>query len=365
MKTMKGKLSLLYVTCLVSLMVFVAVSSTPASSAAADAAKVRNIKFSSQMPVGNFITVLDDAFLKRVEQRTGGALKFTHYPAQQLYAAAEMANVLTKGGVEMADISWDKVFGLVPEGTFGASVGLDYDWLTRFWFDTAGGGGYYYTHIKPGFARNNMQVIGLIGYGPNNYTITKKVMAKMDDYKGLKIRASGKTQAAMLEVWGAKTVMIPSTDVYEAIQRGTIDGACSGPTTLVDRKWYEVSNQYQSAPCGGAYFGLVANMDFWKSLTDEQRKIIEEEGRKLELDTMAKSIEIDGVAMKQLEAKGIKFLKFSPEETKKMQDLSFPAMKKVCTPLLGEAGWNQAEAMIMKTRNGTATWRQILDGRKF
>lgn len=65
-----------------------------------------------------------------------------------------------------------------------------------------------------------------IGYSPVealDSIWSKKAIATVDDFKGVKIRTAGLIPTLALQRMGASTLTIPNTEIMEALQRGTVD----------------------------------------------------------------------------------------------------------------------------------------------
>jgi len=326
--------------------------------------KVVKIRMPSQMPVGHYNTVALDNFIKDAETRSGGTLKITHFPAGQLYKPEDLVDVLPDGGVEMAQIAIDRHLGRVPAGHFASSPLMAHDWYLRTYYDVAQGGGLFYNIIRPAFRKDNIHVLSTLMNAADFAIITNKPVKKVGDYKGLKIRASGKGLGAAVESWGASAVVMSSADVYMAIQRGTIDGAMSGATSLVSRKWFEIADYVQDMDIGVFGFSLAANLKFWNSLTDKQRKAIEEAARATEIWLVDRALKGEVEALDTMKKAGVKIYNWPPEQHKKLVALSTEGIAKVTIPDIGEDVWKEAMRYVNAAAKSTTPWKQLLQKRK-
>ncbi len=332
----------------------------PLQGLAADA--VKTVKIHSQMPVGHYVTQAVDLFIKEAVANSKGTLKFIHYPAQQLYKDSDMPDVLPKGGVEMAQINGAMWIGKVPEtGTF--SIPSFYEDLDHYYRDL-----YDYKHggtigafIQKGWDRNNVKHISTLLYSPNNCVLSTKKVQKMEDYKGLKIRGWGKHLTLCLNAWGAATVVMSSSEVYMAMQRGTIDGVFSGMTSHFSRKWFEVAKHTNViegfAP---AVFDLLANADFWKTLSLDQKKAVFQAGFKAEIFCINAAVETWKKAEKALKDKGVEVLHVPAAEAQRMTASARAALEQ---ELLHDKSLPKGTAeYVMKTladtKDATTTWQE-------
>lgn len=99
----------------------------------------------------------------------------------------------------------------------------------------------------------------------------------IDDFKGMRVRAIGGIGAAMKNI-GAVPTSMPATEVYTAMERGTVDGA-SFPSTYAhgSYKTYEVGDWFtvNLAPGTQACPTLI-NKDAWAKLPPQYKKLVEE-----------------------------------------------------------------------------------------
>ena len=101
-----------------------------------------------------------------------------------------------------------------------------------------------------------------------------KPIRTVADLQGVRVRAGGEI-AKVLQQFGAVPTMLPAPEVYEAIDRGTIDlVAFPWAYAFGSFKVYEVS-KYATSKISLGTMGCtyVANKDAWDALPDEFKKI--------------------------------------------------------------------------------------------
>jgi hypothetical protein len=92
------------------------------------------------------------------------------------------------------------------------------------------------------------------------------------DLAGLKIRASGRMTAKLLEALGAEGVTLSFAEVPGALQRGVVDCAVTGAGSGYSAGWWEVSTHLLDLPLGGWDHVVTAiNLDRWEALSPEMR----------------------------------------------------------------------------------------------
>ncbi|MEA3359550.1 MAG: TRAP transporter substrate-binding protein DctP [Thermodesulfobacteriota bacterium] len=101
-----------------------------------------------------------------------------------------------------------------------------------------------------------------------------KRIAKCEDFKGIRIRIPGE-MARVLTQFGAVPAMLPVADLYEAMERGTVDMATlPWPFSFGAFKIHEVSKYVITnfAP-GSNSCAFLANKKAWDALPDEFKKM--------------------------------------------------------------------------------------------
>jgi len=101
-----------------------------------------------------------------------------------------------------------------------------------------------------------------------------KPIRTIEDFKGLRIRITGE-QARVVSMFGAVPAMMPSSDFYEALERGTIDTVAScWPFSFGAFRLHEVSKYATPNFDPGSFFcGFAANRDAWNALPEELKKL--------------------------------------------------------------------------------------------
>lgn len=97
----------------------------------------------------------------------------------------------------------------------------------------------------------------------------------IDDWAGKKIRAAGRWQAKQVEILGGSPVALPASDVYTALQNGTVDCSLTVPTIYLASSMYEVAPYFSGYQLTGNALITVVGMDVWDALSEEQRATIE------------------------------------------------------------------------------------------
>jgi len=228
------------------------------------------LRYAGQLPVTHHITQADQRFAKMVEERTGGKVKIEVYPAGQLYKGASIAKAVMSGAIEM---------GIVFNGAWTGPVPLmdlfemhfifkDYNQIEKAWNGKVG------DLMRAEMEKNNAKALGFGAYGGTGIINRKRPLKMPQDFKGLKIRTPSPMHADTVKALGAAPVMMSSSEVYMALQRGTIDGSVSGPTSLVKRKWFETAEYVTITNSAYSLWPIAINLEVWNKLPKDIQKVL-------------------------------------------------------------------------------------------
>ena len=120
---------------------------------------------------------------------------------------------------------------------------------------------------------SNYKVLMLYS-NPNNIIGTTTPVYTADDMKGLKIRVSSGTPADMAVAWNATPMSISSSEIYQSVQKGVLDGYMIDLTGVNAWSLYEVTPYYTEMPFYVAPWALLMNQESWDALPEDLQEII-------------------------------------------------------------------------------------------
>jgi TRAP-type C4-dicarboxylate transport system substrate-binding protein len=125
--------------------------------------------------------------------------------------------------------------------------------------------------------RFNAEMLAIAPYPPQVVFCNHEI-ASLDDLAGLKVRASGRMTAKLLEALGAEGVNVSFAEVPGALQNGVVDCAVTGAGSGYSAGWWEVSTHLLPIPLGGWDPVVTAmNLDRWNALSPETQELIRSE----------------------------------------------------------------------------------------
>lgn len=104
---------------------------------------------------------------------------------------------------------------------------------------------------------------------------TKEPCATMEDIKRMKIRIGGTILVKLFQLAGGNPIVMNNAEVYQALQRGMVDGGHTAMPAYIGNGWYEICKYMGKWPVGSMGLGVIMNKDSWVKLGPElQEKLI-------------------------------------------------------------------------------------------
>jgi len=198
-------------------------SCAPAKAADAAAAPVEKIvwKSSGHGPASDPSQIYHDLVCNAITEASGGRLEVKPFVGGSIVPAYKELDAINENVLQMGYTCPMYNLDKWPAaGLISSRPGVLPGEALRSWFDF-GGGADLMNKMMEGF--NVMTFPGALSPLPQEVFFHSKVELKtMADIKGLKARCMG-DGGEILKQLGAATVVIPGGEVYEAMQRGTID----------------------------------------------------------------------------------------------------------------------------------------------
>lgn len=111
--------------------------------------------------------------------------------------------------------------------------------------------------------------------------ILRQPIGPSGDLHGRKLRGT-QTFTGVFTYLGASPVVLPASEIYSALEKGVVDGAGWPVLGVLDYRWYEVAKYIIRPTFGMLTYPIFFNLNAWNRLTEQQKKILLDEGRKVE-----------------------------------------------------------------------------------
>jgi TRAP-type C4-dicarboxylate transport system substrate-binding protein len=240
--------------------------------------------------------VVGEPFAKNVEAASKGNLKL-QIKGPDSIPAFEQLQPTRAGAVQLL-----LTHGAYHYGTTGIGVGLDAIDGPPSKRRESG----VWDLVDKDYQKIGIKLIAMPGSNKRGYHIMlREALTANGDLQGRKIRATP-TYFPLLKLLGASAVTLPPGEIYTALEKGVIDGTTWPSTSMINTRYYEVAKFMIRPTFGNSTVVILANLAAFNKLDDAQRKILLDEGRKME-DLYYE--EFDRISLKEedeLKARGVK-----------------------------------------------------------
>ena len=249
--------------------------STAGTTASSDDLPTINWRMASTWGSGNVHFSVDKRFGEILSELTGGKFTVTNYSEGELCSASQLFDYVSDGTVQ-AGGDWggywagkDTAFELLST-VMDEFTGLDY----YIWIYEAGGLQCY----KDQYGQYNMNYFPLVTNPSESGIRSVRPITSIADMQTMKIRLGGVMAGKAAQKLGINITSIPAAELYEALQRTTIDGGeFSGPKADDSLHLQEVA-PYWCAPAwyqSAGVNGVMVNMDAWNALPEAYQEAFE------------------------------------------------------------------------------------------
>ncbi len=240
-------------------------------------------KVQSTWDAGTSGYTLFEAWCKSFIERSGGELDIKPFPAKSVAADNNALFEAVKTGVLQGMNAFTLYWaGKIPASVFLSSypVGPDQPAQWDIMFDALG----MKELARDIYAKHGLFYVGHIHHDAN-IIHSKKPVNSVADFQGMKLRVPGGMVAEVFQSFGASTVSLPGSDIFPALEKGTIDAAdYVGPAVNWDLGFAQVTKYILFGPPGlmSIYqpvdlMEFTANIGAWKRLSPEMQTLVEEQ----------------------------------------------------------------------------------------
>ncbi len=271
--------------------------------------KVITLNYANFFPAPSPHSVLAEQWGKEIEKRTNGRVKITFFHGGTLAPAAQIYDSTVQGIADMGFSVLAYTRGKFPlteviDLPLGLKTGVTATKLINA----------YYKKFQPK-EFDEVKVLYLHAHGPGLIHTTKKPVHKLEDLKGLKLRATG-LAAKIVQALGAAPVGTTMPETYDVLRTGVAEGALAPLMALKDFRWGELT-AYTIENYGSSYsvgFFVVMNKNKWNALPADIQKIFNQVDEEYTDKVGALWDQTDQDAIAFIKSKGGKLLPLSKEE---------------------------------------------------
>ena len=279
----------------------------------ADSEEMIHIVFCHNQPVGSPEDIGAQAMVEKLYDKLGDRVSIELYPAQQMYDMDTQIEKLQLGEIQLTMQPTAAVASVVDDIKV-----MDLPYLmpadeTQI-FDVLDGalGQEALDRLEQG----NLKGLGFWYSGYKLFTTSGKEIHSPADFQGMTMRVlNSPVLKAQYENWGAQPVPTTYTELYGALQNGTVEGQENPVQTIVLNNYQDVQSQMVQAWHSPMHYVLMTNPDWFHSLpANVQEAIAEAEAYGREKAREAYAEQEAGYIEILENAEGVHYYELTPEE---------------------------------------------------
>ena len=288
-----------------------------------------NWTMTTTWPTSLELIEIDRHFVDLANKLTGDQLTIEFYEGGALVPAGEVFDAVQSGTIQ-AGADWpgywagrDAAFSplATTPSLFNA---VDYvNWIEEW------GGEEIYDEIYGQFG------MVYLPYGVTNNESgfrTGEPITSLEDLQGKRLRLSGLEQGRILERLGGNQVSMAGGEIYQALERGVIDGAeFSTPNVDWSAGFQQVTDAWATPGWhqSASVFGVMINQGAWDQLSDETKEALEIAADATLLWSLSFTEKRATEAYRQFQEAGIEITRYDDEALAEIQNIANEVIQEV------------------------------------
>lgn len=255
------------------------------------------------------------AFADIIKECSQGRLEMELYPSAQLGDKASTFEGLMAGTIEMTECA---ASDLSVFNDIWSVFSLPYLWDSDIQAVNTVSDEAVRKVLEADAENNGFKIIAWTSIGSRSIVNSKHPVKTVDDMKGLKIRCmEDPILAEAINALGAIGTPMPASEVYTALQQGTIDGTDHTPANVAANSWYEICKYYSLTEHFTIPDPVFVSKAWFDRLSPEDQAALIEAGQKF-ADKWNNEIwpSADAAGLKVLKEKGMEILDVDKEQFK-------------------------------------------------
>ena len=253
-----------------------------------------------------------DEFAKRVYRETDGRVNIEVYHGDTLGAEADQMEQVRVDGIDFARLS-GPLSNYVEDMKAFQSLYL-YNSEDDMWKVLDGSVGNDLLNAK-GLTDNDMVGLCWFSGGSRNFYNNKKEVKSPSDLYGLTLRVNTDPMIKLVSMNGGTPVNIAYNDIYNAIKKGTIDGAENNWPSYISTEHYKVAkyitvDQHTCIP-----EMIVASQKALEKMSSQDQETVKNVAKEISKEQRQAFKDFDKKAIKQAEKAGCKVTELTESES--------------------------------------------------
>ncbi len=283
--------------------------SVSAQSVPADIPEM-TLKIADTFPPVGFVPEQQKKWAENITKKTGGKVKFQFFWSDSLFKQADGATNLAAGVADFA-----RVASTYDPAKTQLWMTLDMPMNAKdYWCGMSSS--VKVEQEEPNLVKTfeTLGFLPVVGYASGHFHfLGNKPVEKLADLKGKRLRSYGGARVGMYEVLGLSAIFMPYSQIYEAVERGVVDGAEATILLTESFKHYEVA-KFMTLGNTGFVLASPQSISFkrWSTFPESLKKIFREAGTEHDMEYSRLMMEQEGVKLAEFQEKrGMKVIKLS------------------------------------------------------
>jgi TRAP-type mannitol/chloroaromatic compound transport system substrate-binding protein len=285
-------------------------------------------KIQTSWPGGAGLQIFKD-WCGTIVEKTGGELAFTPFGANDVVGDFQLFDAVKNGVLDAVNPFTIYAQGIIPAATFLTSYPLGLRNPHEFDVFFYGLGGLELAREL--YSAQGMHYVGPVHHGAN--IIHSKVpIRSIDDFRGRKMRLPGGMVAEVFNEIGAETTVLPGSEIFPALEKGTIDVAdYTGPAVNYALGFSQVTSYISMGPPGFmSVYQPVDLMDItvgqaaWDKLSPQMKQFVEMETQVYSDLHHALIQKADNEAWAKFEADGTEVTRLTQDDVELLTEVAVP-----------------------------------------
>jgi TRAP-type transport system periplasmic protein len=187
--------------------------------------------------------------------------------------------------------------------------------------------------IDANMQAQGVRIASLIGLGGTvGIFNTRRAIESPADLEGLRLRAIDASQTAVIDEWGASSVVIDMTEFATSVQQGIADGYVNPPVVALIFQHTDFLRHYTAAGAGTPFRSVLMSHDWYEDLSEEDRERVDAAIAHANENNREWTLRAAEQEIAQLEERGVTVTELTPEAREEFVERSQAAWPR----LLGE-----------------------------
>ena len=282
-----------------------------------------------------------ERFEEEVEANSDGRINVEIYPSGQLGSADESVTGLLNNSLEMTCINISILNNLYPETMMLSCPAIFTD---EAQCDAVLAGEWGTAFFEKVAEESGIRVLSAFCNGMRSFTTSKDELTTVESAKGITFRVmQSEVCEKMVEAIGANPVPMAGSEMYTALQNGTIDGQENPPVNILNDKTYEVQKYMVLDKHIASIVTFDISEAYWQSLPEDLQKVVADAAALVNVEAAEVCARLNDEGVARLEEYGMIVYDPTPEELDAWHD----AMRDPCVEYVkGQVGDEAVDALL-------------------